>query len=418
MSRKRKKKKGKSSATSRRPDDFSLASLGLRSPLSAPERPGWFDRSIKAVLDQAKTLLEARGPRELEQLTSELLGAQVYDAVHNVRRGLWFDWWFEELVEAAAAKALSESSRPDGDWESTWRLLHGLTSIGSPALRSVAQTQLGRLRTVIASRPHPDWVEHLARIAATGDVWRLRDVYGTRFGLIAGFSYPDGLDPSVFLFDIDACGRIQLASAGVFDDVDEAAAAWRELVGEAAGAAQPRPVENVEQLVCLTHFDLGDDHVVGAESQSRADNWFRALRRVHDLSDALRDRGTPLPAPKSLYRDLDTEPLVEEFTTWYEHKHGAEPDAEAVETLAGEWMEGTLPETVRSVSPHRVEYLLTLANGWIPDHPLTIATKALFPDWVLWQAEHAGLPEHLVEHVVAVANGSPRHATDCAGQIL
>lgn len=87
----------------------------------------------------------------------------------------------------------------------------------------------------------PAWLELLPDIKATGDVRVMRDAYGTRFGVIAGFSYPGGVDPSVYLFDIDASGLIGLAGAGVFDDVAQAAAAWREEVGVSAEGLTPVP---------------------------------------------------------------------------------------------------------------------------------------------------------------------------------
>jgi len=59
----------------------------------------------------------------------------------------------------------------------------------------------------------------------------MRDVYGAPYAVIAGFSYPDDIDSSVFLFDIDACGLVDLMQAGVFNDVEEAAASWRATVG-------------------------------------------------------------------------------------------------------------------------------------------------------------------------------------------
>ena len=59
---------------------------------------------------------------------------------------MWFSWWFEELTEAAAARIREEVGNRDGAWEPLWRLLHGLTSIGSPALRSIARMALGRVK--------------------------------------------------------------------------------------------------------------------------------------------------------------------------------------------------------------------------------------------------------------------------------
>jgi len=54
-------------------------------------------------------------------------------------------------------------------------------------------------------------------------------------------------------------------------------------------------------------------------------------------------------------------------------------------------------------------------NDWIPDDPITVAAKALLPEWVRWHREQAGLPEHLVDRGVAVATGGVRAASDCAG---
>lgn len=391
----------------------------MRSLLGPRERPEWFDSSVKTVLDRAGVVMAPRGPRELEQATAELLGAELHRIVHEERQGVWFSWWFEELTEAATARIREEAGRRDGAWEPLWRLLHGLTSIGSPALASIAQKALGeaktQLRGAVAARQQPDWLRQLARITATGEVWEMRDAYGARIALIAGFSYPGGVDPSVFLFDIDACGFVEIVQGGVFDDVGQAATAWRAQVGETAQGAQPERVESAERLRCLVHCDSGEDTLRGHESRTVMDNWFRARRRIHDLADALRKRGMPLPEARSLYRDLDTEPMAAGFTGWHVRRHGSEPDPEAVAALTEEWMEGTLPDTWHAASPHRVEFQLALINDWIPDDPVTIGAKALLPEWVRWHGEQAGLPGHLVDRAVAVAAGGGRAASDCAG---
>ncbi|MGH3833048.1 MAG: hypothetical protein ACRDRS_21875 [Pseudonocardiaceae bacterium] len=293
------------------------------------------------------------------------------------------------------------------------------TSIGSPALRSIAQAALRRTKKVLggdaAMRRQPGWLRRLARITASGEVWEMRDAYGARIAVIAGFSYPDGVDRSVFLFDIDACGCVEIVHAGVFDDVRQAATAWRALVGDMAESAQPERVETAERLVCLVHCDRGEDTLRGTESRAMMDNWFRARRRIHDLADALRKRGMALPAARSLYRDLDTDPMAEAFTGWHARRHATAPDPEAVDELAQEWLEGTLPDTLHAASPHRVSFQLALINDWIPDDPVTVAAKALLPEWVRWHGEQADLPEHLIDRAVAVAAGGVRVASDCAG---
>ncbi|MGH3625743.1 MAG: hypothetical protein ACRDQ5_28880 [Sciscionella sp.] len=391
----------------------------MQSLLGPPQRPGWFDVSIKAVLDGAGVVMAARGPRELEQATAELVGAELHRVLSEEREGMWFNWWFEELTEAATARIREEVGGRDGAWEPVWRLLHGLTSIGSPALQSTARTALDRakkeLRGDAALRRQPDWLRRLARITATGEVWEMRDAYGARIALIAGFSYPGGVDRSVFLFDIDACGFIEIVHAGVFDNVEQAATAWRGLVGDTAEDARPERVESAQRLLCLVQCDSGEEILRGTESQTVLDNWFRARRRIHDLADGLRKRGMPLPRAGSLYHDLDTDPMAQAFTGWYGRRHGADPDPEVVNALAEEWMEGTLPDTWHAVSPHRVDFQLALINDWIPDDPITVAVKALLPEWVRWHGEQAGLSEHLIDRGVAIATGGVRAASDCAG---
>lgn len=386
----------------------------LESLAGPRERPEWFDSSIERILDRADVLLAARGPRELEEATASLLGAELHRAINEESWGLWFAWLFEDLVEAAVARIRVEAAR-GGAWQAPWWLLHGLTSVGPLTLAAAAQTALGRARKELAKdayRSQPEWLRMLPRIGATGEVWQLRDVYGARFAVIAGFAYPDDTDRSVFLFDIDACGLVDLVNAGVFDDVAEAADAWRAAVGDAADHADPTPVVTGEQLSCLVHCHSREDMVMGTEPRAVMDNWFRARRRTHDLALALRKRGMTLPESRSLFRDVDTEPTAEAFTAWYRAAHRTEPDPEAVDALATEWLEGTLPGTEHAASPHRVRYLLTLIDDWIPDHPGTAGVKALLPEWVRWHGEQAGLPEDRIDRAVAVAAGGPWRETD------
>jgi hypothetical protein len=116
-----------------------------------------------------------------------------------------------------------------------------------------------------------------------------------------------------------------------------------------------------------------------------------------------------------LYHDLDTDPMAVALTSWHVQRHGSQPDPEAVGALAQEWREGTLPDTWHAVSPHRVEFQLALINDWIPDDPITVAVKALLPEWVRWHGEQTSLSERLVDRGVAVATGDVRAAPDCAG---
>lgn len=373
--------------------------------LGPPARPTWFDESITRVLDDADVVTSARGPLELEQLTVGLLGAELHRAVHEEPSGLLLGWWFAELVEAATGRAM----RADGaSWEPPFWLLHGLAGVAPPSLQpnlTALSRSVRSMRGDGAARP-PGWLSDVPRVAATGEVLRMRDAYGSRFAVIAGFSYPGVRNSSVFLFDIDASGFVTLVDAGIFDDPERAATAWRARVGDAARHARPEPVVDADELLCLVLCDIGDEHVIrGDESRPVMDNWFRAQRRVHDLGRALHARGTPLPAPASLFGDVETAVMTGQFTAWYADAHDtAEPDPEAVEALAYEWMEGTLPETWYAASPRRVEFQLDLIGDWVPDDPVTIAVRALLPEWVRWLGERAGLPEPLRQRALTAAS--------------
>lgn len=409
--KKNKKKAGRAGFARSGPVSVSVAELRsafetLRSPLAPPSRPEWFDPSVEAVLDQGDVVMAARGPRELEQATAELVGAELHRVVREGLYGMPFDWWFETLVESAATRVRQEAAKPDGAWEAPWRLLHGLMSIGSPALRSIAQDAVNDCEPDDASsHPASEWLPHLARIEATGELWRLRDAYGTRLALIAGFSYPDGTDPSVFLFDIDASGFVDLIDPAVFDDVEQAADAWRTQVGDTADNARLDLVETPDDLLPLFQLELDDRALTGSESRAAMDNWFRVNCRIFDVVEAWNSRGMSLPEIQNLYHDIDTDPMMEEFGEWYRLRNDdSEPDLEAVGALAEEWMEGTLPATWHAVSPRRIEFQRRLIGDWIQENPTTISVKALLPEWARWLGERAELPQHLVDRVVVAAS--------------
>ncbi|HEV2638127.1 MAG TPA: hypothetical protein VGX23_23460 [Actinocrinis sp.] len=418
-SRKSKKKSGaKRPATRTALGSERSAWSGLQEQFGGPrERPVWFDEAIAEVLGGADALRGARGPRELEQAGAELIGAQLQRVLQAGRSGLWLDWWFEELVDAALARFAQARDRGDEAWQGSWLLLHALTSLGSPALASMAQYRINVARKRLGpdGRVQPAWLRQLAKIAATGEVWQARDVYGGRFAVIAGFEYPGGTDSSVFLFDIDASGFLDLISAGVYDDLAQAAAAWRDLVGDSA-TADPVPVRDVGDLACLVQFDSGEMALRGDESRARMDNWYRADRRVHDLAHALDKRGTPLQFDVSLYDGVDLEPMADAFAAWHVEQFGTGPGRDAVLALAEEWSEGALPGTQHVISPRRIEHILALVGDWLED-PVTEEVKALFPRWVRWHGEQAGLPEELIRASVELATTSAPAPADPADPV-
>ncbi len=359
--------------------------------------------------------MPTRGPRELDDVAAQLLGAELHYRLHAHASGLWFDWWFTDLAEAAMIRAGAAITGSDRNgWQPYGRLLHAMTGLGSPALAQAAHTWLARVVKALPrdlAATQPPWLRLQSKITATGQLWQLRDGYGGRIAVVAGFAYPDGIDPSVFLFDIDACGFATLAGAGTYDDVEQAAAAWRASVGPTAHGTRPVTVDAPETLHPLAHWDDGEETLRGDEPRPVMDNWFRARRRLHDLAEALRKRRTPLPAWRNLYRDVNAESSIEAFTAWYTQRHGTTPDPDAIEALAYEWLEGIIPGTERVVAPARITHIRALVNDWIPDDPVTIAATTLLPDWVLWNGEQDHLPAHLLDTAVATATATTIPAT-------
>src|SRR4029453_8428675 len=105
------------------------------------EHTQWWQPSHDRLIAASGRLLAAPGPRALEQATAELIGAELYDAVHGERAGLRFDMWAMELVDRAVQR-IAETARQGGAaWRGPWWLLHGLSSPGSYGLGGFAWGQ-------------------------------------------------------------------------------------------------------------------------------------------------------------------------------------------------------------------------------------------------------------------------------------
>ena len=397
------------------------ALAALVDQLAGPrERPAWFGPSIGRILRQQDAVIAATGPRELEQAVTELAGAEVYWALNEAKRGLWFEWWFEELGRAAADRVKAEAAGEGGGWQAPWRLLHGLAAIGSPALRSVAMQAVkdaGRALTRPQSSEAPDWLGLCPDGAVTGGIWAMRDDYRTRFAVLAECGYPGGVDPHVFLLDIDACVTATPADAAVFDSLDQAVTAWREGKGDTARTARPEPVTDYSRLGFLVRCDASPNGPFrGDESRGYADNLFRVNRRIHDIADAMAGRGHQWPDESGSHRDhaARAEVMAKAFGDWYARRHGGEPSGEAVRWLAGDWVTGTLPGYENALSPHRVRALLAyMDDDWLPEEPATATAYKLLPEWVRWNGEQVGVPEPLIERSVAVAERRQSDINDC-----
>ncbi|MER6668624.1 hypothetical protein ABT256_28995 [Amycolatopsis japonica] len=349
--------------------------------------PDWIPGAIEIVLAEAGVLLKAQGPRELEEATASLLGAELHRAIQGANNGLDFDLFFEAVVLAVS------NAEPR---QEHWLLLQGMSAISPPGFESFVRASVSRLRKALRSEVLPEWPRLAAKIKATGDVWELQDVYGTRLGVFATFSYPSDAATTVYEFEIDTSWIPRLVGGGVHDSLDQAADAWRKRFG---GSAEPEPVTDPDRLEGLVNRSLD---ILGDESRTILDNWYRAERRYLTLDTALKNRGLRLPPIRSYYSDIDPPVMTVPFNAWHLETFGNEPDYLVVEELAAEWMEGVIPATWFAVSPDRLDHVTVLIGDWADD-PVRRAAQALMPKWVRWLGERAGLPSALVEGMVAKA---------------
>lgn len=381
VSRGRKPKKNKNKKAKNRPSHF-----------RPQPRPGWFDQATAAVLDGAATLTSATSPRELQQRTAELVGEQLHWALHDVGMGLDFTRWFIELVAATDRARLTA----DGDERVRLDLLlHGLAAIAPFTGEGVVEV-IGKPRPADGDGV-PPWAYDTRAVEATGDVVRLLDTYGTRFGVIATYRYPGEADTSAYLFDIASDWTPVLAGGGVYDDTAQAEAAWRAAVGESADAAVSRPVETGADLACLVDFARD---LMGDESRAVMNEYFRVEHRILKLALALEERGIDLPDP--VYFRGDHLSMAGEFTDWHVQRFGVAPDPDDVGVVAEAWSEGIIGETAYAVSPERAR-VASLLIGDMYEPTYARSALALLPQWSTWLAERADLPAPLRERVLAAA---------------
>jgi hypothetical protein len=78
------------------------------------------------------------------------------------------------------------------------------------------------------------------------------DAYGSRFLLVAPFSYDREAPDHWYAWDIDSCWLLTVVGAGVFGSAEDALAEWQLAVGPAAGSAlSPSAPEATARLLDL-----------------------------------------------------------------------------------------------------------------------------------------------------------------------
>ena len=275
--------------------------------------------------------------------------------------------------------------------------LHGFAAIGPYGLGGYARQQAAEAgkslpRDLLTGQP--EWLALLPGIEAIGDAYVLRDAYSTRFGVVAAFEYPDGVDPSVYLLDFDLSMSVSLVGAGTYDDTEQAVAAWREQAGDSTGNLEPVTPEVIGWLWEAAHteeLENADELLLLGES-------FRGPRRLGDIIGKLGDRRAEPPAS-------DPDLVAAEFITWYSARHDDVPDEDVAAALADEWLGTMLPGTQHLVSPRRAAaFRKEIAGTWLNEEEAEGAL-ALLPQWVRWNGERAGMAPQLIDQAVSAAEG-------------
>lgn len=369
----------------------------------------WWRESHQRILARARGLSWPSRLVGLESQTCQIVGDEFYDRLQSPGIGLHPAQWLRALAEetgTALRTALAEGAE---DWQQLWALLRGLalTAPQTPAdavdetIREAfpdikypyetALAEVDRAAKALADRGLESGTGRPPEGSApAGEPLVARDLYGSRFLLVAPFGYGAGAPDHWYAWDIDFCWLDRVVGAGVFASAEDALREWRSAVGPAAGATalSPCAAELTAHLLaaCLTTGPFAD-MLEGSEPRELIREYYRLRRRARDLVGPA-DAG---PGSSS----VDASHVDQMFLDWYAARHGdiaAKAAAEDVGTLLEEWGPGRSPDerVFHACSPHRIEMTARLLrDGYLPDY--ANAALRLLPEWTQWCIEQSGL---------------------------
>lgn len=293
---------------------------------------------------------------------------------------------------AAAVRAVLEepTAEPQG-WRAPWRVLTAVAGVVPFPLHAMADDVMDELHELPGGHVLPKNPDGPTMI---GQVLWARDGYGSRFGVTAGFSSPDGLD-RWYLWDIDACGHLAFTvHSAYYPTPEQAQAQWRAGVGAvAAGDTTFTPVENPSLLAELLPGEEGFLRSGGEDSAQLAE-----YHRSRRLAEAV--IGTLEPISLAQPADLDAATAATQFAAWLRAHRADQPlpvDLEDLATeLADSWNLGSPAAVYATCSPHRVALTVLHLRDYYQDD-FADQLVALLPDWVCWLAERNGTAPELVE---------------------
>lgn len=368
--------------------------------LARPQPEPWWAGSHERILTRTRSLAWPSDPGGIEELTCEVVG----DELHDREPGFDFTGWLRQLITAAGTAAREASGTVDG--RSLWALQRGLalitpseppvvglSDIGDP--RDIARAEVAKTAAMLDET----WVHdaQLAGARLVGEPQLARDVYGSRFLLTAPFAYSaDGKADHWYAWDIDVCWLGRALYAGPFTSGEAALEDWRDAVGSAATDAGLAPCPR-DLMPGLLRPLLADGNE-GGEPRPMVREHYRMRRRARDIAT--------LPGTVEI---VDPDRMVEEFSTWYESRHGETPRPvrEAADIIADQWgpVQSVPDERVsRGCSPHRIRQTATLIRD--------TRVLTLLPEWTQWCIDSTGLTGEPAQRALqtAAAAASPRPA--------
>jgi len=391
-------------------DRAALRELAYRLAGGAPAEP-WWRASHARILARTRALSWPSRLVDLETQTCQIVGDEFYERLQSPGTGLHPAQWLRALAEETGAALRAALAQGAEDWQKLWALLSGLalTTPRTPAdpvdedvlriraefpdIKDPFQTALAEAdeaARLLASRglePGIGWPADGSRPA--GEPLVARDAYGSRFLLVAPFSYDGGAPDHWYAWDIDICWIDVVVGAGAFASAGDAMREWRDAVGVAASGAALSPsaaAMTARLLAPCLQTGLLADILQGTEPRELIREYYRLRRRARDLAGSA-DAAAGSPP-------FDADQVDDAFLAWYAARHDDTPRAaaEAAGTILAEWGPHQYPDerSFYACSPHRIEMAAHLIrDGYFADY--ANPALRLLPEWTEWCIEQSGL---------------------------
>jgi hypothetical protein len=384
-------------------DRAALRELAYRLAGGAPPEPWWRD-SHERILASARALTWPARLIDLETQVCQIVGDEFYDRFRSPGTGLHPVQWLRALAEQTGAAARAALAEDADDWHKLWALLCGLALTAPrtpsetadetvseklpefPAIEYPLDTALAEAEKFAAQVAGREVEPGLGRLSdgcrPAGEPLVARDVFGSRYVLVAPFSYECGAPDHWYAWDIDLCWIDVVVGAGVFASPGDALREWQDAVGAAASGAALSPCSagmTAELLAsCLTTGPMAD-MMQGNEPRDLIREHYRLRRRARDLTSS-----ADAPSGSSSF---DAGRVHEVFADWYAIRHDDDPGAvtETAGTICEMWGPHSYPDerSFYACSPHRIGMAAhQIRQSYSPEY--ANPALRLLPEWTEW----------------------------------